>query len=109
MSQYQLRDSFAEARQPVIDSTTAHHAALIDLVSFFGCTGLVPEQLVQELAAKKVDYNFGELTPDTRKMTAIFANAYVGCQVINRYINDHSCRLRHQGLLAVAPDLMMKM
>lgn len=42
--------------------------------------GLVPEQLVQELAALKVDYNFGEITEDTRKMTAIFAKAYTGCQ-----------------------------
>lgn len=43
-------------------------------------SGLVPEQLVQQLAAKKIDYNFGEITSDTRKMTAIFADAYAGCQ-----------------------------
>ena len=45
--------------------------------------GLVPEQLVQRLAAKKVDCNFGEILPQTRKMVAIFAEAYSGCQVIS--------------------------
>lgn len=53
------------------------------------CPGLVPEQLVQQLAAKKVDYNFGEITRHTRKMTAIFAKAYAGCQVHARNTSTH--------------------
>lgn len=50
----------------------------------FTRVGRVPEVLVQQLAAKKVDYTFGEITPDTRKMCAIFERAYAGCQVMQQ-------------------------
>ena len=44
-------------------------------------SGLDPQQLVRSMAAKNIDYTFGEITRHTLKMTGVFAEAYENCQV----------------------------